>query len=116
MLFEGWGIRFEPNGWTGHPFNALNNINGINGDSNSDGGLGIFRLINPGVTRLQEAYVRKVIDTVNDLDNVLYEISNENQPEANTLAGLFHSLHPPIRAEQAQAASGRHDLHGLWRR
>jgi hypothetical protein len=30
------------------------------------------------VTRLQEAYVRKVIDAVNDLDNVLYEISNES--------------------------------------
>jgi hypothetical protein len=30
------------------------------------------------VTALQEAYVRKVIDTLNDLDNVLYEISNES--------------------------------------
>jgi hypothetical protein len=29
------------------------------------------------VTQLQETYVRKVIDTVNDLDNVLYEIANE---------------------------------------
>ena len=32
---------------------------------------------------MQEAYVRKVIDTVNDLDNVLYEISNENHPASN---------------------------------
>lgn len=31
----------------------------------------------PAVTRLQEAYARKVIDTLNDLDNVLYEITNE---------------------------------------
>jgi hypothetical protein len=29
------------------------------------------------VLELQEAYVRKVIDTVNDLDNVLYEVANE---------------------------------------
>ncbi len=29
------------------------------------------------VLALQEAYVRKVIDTVNDLDNVLYEVCNE---------------------------------------
>ncbi|MCI0540533.1 MAG: hypothetical protein L0Z50_35480, partial [Verrucomicrobiales bacterium] len=28
--------------------------------------------------RLQEAYVRQVIDTVGDLDNVLYEIANES--------------------------------------
>lgn len=32
----------------------------------------------PAVTRLQEAYVRKVLDTLSDLDNVLYEISNES--------------------------------------
>jgi len=28
--------------------------------------------------KVQEDYVRKVVDTVNDLDNVLYEISNED--------------------------------------
>jgi len=33
----------------------------------------------PAVTRLQEAYARKVVDIVNDLDNVLYEISNESE-------------------------------------
>ena len=32
------------------------------------------------VLELQEAYVRKVIDTVTDLDNVLYEICNEAGP------------------------------------
>jgi hypothetical protein len=31
----------------------------------------------PAITRLQEAYIRKVVDTVNDLDNVLYEVTNE---------------------------------------
>ena len=30
------------------------------------------------ITAIQEAYAKKVIDTVNDLDNVLYEISNES--------------------------------------
>jgi len=32
------------------------------------------------VLALQEAYVRKVVDTVNDLDNVLYETCNEAGP------------------------------------
>jgi hypothetical protein len=32
----------------------------------------------PAVTERQETYVRKVIDTLNDLDNVLYEITNES--------------------------------------
>jgi len=81
MLFEGWGVQFSPGAWEGHPFNRDNNVNGINGDLNSDSkGLEIHTLANPAITALQEAYVRKVIDTVNDLDNVLYEISNENHP------------------------------------
>jgi hypothetical protein len=32
----------------------------------------------PEVTRFQAAYVRHLIDAVNDLDNVLYEITNES--------------------------------------
>jgi hypothetical protein len=79
MLFEGWGLRFVPNGWKTHPFNPRNNVNGVGGSLNHDGkGLEIYTLASPVVTRLQEAYVRKVIDTVNDLDNVLYEICNES--------------------------------------
>ena len=81
MLFEGWGLQFVADGWKGHPFHPDNNINGINGDTNGDGkGLEVHELVNPAVTAIQEAYVRKVIDTVNNLDNVLYEISNENHP------------------------------------
>ncbi len=61
-----------------HPFNEANNINGIDGDPDNDGeGKEVHTLQVPAVTRLQEAYVRKVIDTLNDLDNVLYEITNE---------------------------------------
>ena len=81
MLFEGWGLQFSPGAWEGHPFHPQNNINGIDGDLNKDGkGIEIHTLADGAVTALQEAYVRKVIDTVNDLDNVLYEISNENHP------------------------------------
>jgi len=81
MLFEGWAMQFSSGAWEGHPFHKQNNINGINGDQNEDGkGLEFHTLANPEVTALQEAYVRKVIDTVNDFDNVLYEISNENHP------------------------------------
>jgi len=81
MLFEGGGLQFMPDGWKAHPFHPANNVNGLDGDLNGDGkGLEIHTLAAPKITALQEAYVRKVIDTVNDLDNVLYEISNENHP------------------------------------
>ncbi len=81
MLFEGWGLHAsnEPWCWDGHPFNAANNVNGIDGDTDGDGrGIEIQTLADPAVTAVQEAYVRKVIDTVGDLDNVLYEIVNES--------------------------------------
>ena len=81
MLFEGWGPQFSPGAWKGHPFNPKNNINGIDADTNGDGkGLEVHELGNRAVTAIQEAYIRKVIDTVNEFDNVLYEISNENHP------------------------------------
>ncbi len=84
MLFEGWWLgpadASAPDSWQYHPFHASNNVNGINGDANGDGkGDEINTLQVPTVLNLQKAYVRKVIDTVNDLDNVLYEIANETQ-------------------------------------
>ena len=81
MLFEGHGLHASqaPWCWNGHPLNAENNVNGINGDPDGDGrGLETHTLEIPAIAALQKAYVRKVIDTVNGLDNVLYEIANES--------------------------------------
>jgi Family of unknown function (DUF6298) len=81
MLFEGWQVQFQAKEWrwASHPFNPANNVNGVNGDVNGDGvGLEVHTLANRRVTAIQEAYVRKVIDTVNTFDNVLYEIANES--------------------------------------
>ena len=81
MLFEGWGVQHAPDAWNHHPFHRPNNVNDIEADTNGDGkGLETHELGNPKTLAIQEAYVRKVIDSVSDLDNVLYEISNENHP------------------------------------
>ena len=81
MLFEGWGLQFAPGAWEHHPFHPDNNVNGLDGDTDGDGkGLEVHELADPKVTAIQEAYVRRVIEAVGDLDNVLYEISNENHP------------------------------------
>jgi hypothetical protein len=84
MLFDGWSVANDKGGyhknnpWKGHPFNAQNNVNGINGDPKGhNDGLNTQDLSVPAITQIQEAYVQKVIDTVSDLDNVLYEIDNE---------------------------------------
>jgi hypothetical protein len=89
MLFSGWSVARSKGGynrsnpWHGHPFNYANNVNGIDGDLNGDdSGEETHELLIPAVTALQENYVRKVIDTVNDLDNVLYEVSDESHSKS----------------------------------
>ena len=64
--------------WLGHPFNVNNNVNGLDGDPTNQGnGLDTETLIIPAVTGYQEAYVRHVIDALNDLDNIIWEVATE---------------------------------------
>jgi hypothetical protein len=95
MLFQGFSVGKHTgapqNPWRGHPMNPANNVNGINGDPNNDGsGSETHTLAIPAVTAIQEAYVRRVIDAVNDLDNVLYEICNESDPDG--VAWQYHMI------------------------
>lgn len=81
MLFEGWEIQFS-DAWNNHPFHAANNVNSVEADRDGDGFALEYNMLGADaagrrVLELQEAYVRQVIDSVNDLDNVLYEICNE---------------------------------------
>jgi hypothetical protein len=60
--------------WSGHPYNRQNNVNGIDGDKNRDS---VVDLDEPAIRELHAAYLKKIVDTVDDLDNVLYEVINE---------------------------------------
>jgi hypothetical protein len=92
MLFEGHALQFDNENIKYHPFHPNNNINNINGDPNGDGKTQeTHTLTIPAVTAIQEAYVRKLIDTVNDLDNVLYEITNESSGDYST-AWQYHMI------------------------
>ena len=67
MLFQGWSVCSK-RVWQGHPFNASNNINGVNGDLNNDGYDDVFlynastgawrKGINDGAGHFQFAAVR----------------------------------------------------------
>ena len=95
MLFQGFSLveKGHNDPWKGHPLNAANNINGIDGDPGREGkGLEVRNLAYPAITAFQEAYVRKVIDTVNDLDNVLYEITNEDDGTPEDIAWQYHII------------------------
>lgn len=80
MLFQGWSGCCEASipDWPRHAMNKNNNVNGIDGDP--DGvtyGKKVHSLENPKIVGFQEMYVKKMIDTLNGYDNLIWEIGNE---------------------------------------
>jgi hypothetical protein len=77
MLFDGWALHLSPapDHVEGHPFHAANNVNGVGIGSILD-----YQVLplDPRVQALQEAYIRKVVDTLHDLPNLLWEVANES--------------------------------------
>jgi len=60
--------------WVAHPYNGANNINRFDAEK---AGTSTVDLNRPDVREMQAKYMQKIIDTVADLDNVLYEVINE---------------------------------------
>ena len=88
MLFHSFGweknLRIPNNdSWSWHPFAAGNNVNGVDADHNADGQGREMGERDNAVYERELAYVRQVLDTVRDLDNVLIEICNECYDGAN---------------------------------
>jgi hypothetical protein len=83
MLFQGWSLAVNRRGldpWVVHPFNGENNVSGVDVPYtgwDDEEHASLHSMHNPEVLAHQAAYLHKVIDTVNDLDNVLYEVINE---------------------------------------
>jgi hypothetical protein len=85
-LFDGWDLANAYNAVDGgFPPGTGNNVNGLTTDPAR-----AQTLDDPAALRVQEAYVRKVIDTVNDQDNVLYEIANETN--ASGVTWQYHMI------------------------
>jgi hypothetical protein len=74
MLFAGFEWQFETGPKDGNPFESTNNINSLSCPATCPTDIS---LMPKEVWSYEQAYIRKVIDRVNDLDNVLYEVSNE---------------------------------------
>jgi hypothetical protein len=82
MLFEAWTIKEsgpKTDPWIHHPMNPANNVNGVTDNPVVENGRAwnVFSLNCPQILAWQKEYVRKVVDTLNDLDHVLWEICNE---------------------------------------
>jgi hypothetical protein len=78
-LFTGEFLNLFRCSSDGYPFTGANNINGIDdGYVSGPKGMASMTMTAPNdTTRLQDAYVEKVIDTLNDLPNVLWAVSEE---------------------------------------
>jgi hypothetical protein len=91
-LFDGLGLAANRCANDGYPFSVGNNVNGI-----SDGGgtNSMTMTAANAITNYQDAYAQKVIDTLNDLPNVLWEVSEEAPDNStwwqNHMISLIHT-------------------------
>ncbi len=97
VTMDAWMLK-HPHLWQLHAFHRDNNVNGADGDprqtgTGTDSRKGFCSLGNPKALEFQKAYLRKLVDTLNDFDNVLIEIANENfysQPWELRLCEFVH--------------------------
>jgi hypothetical protein len=79
QLFDGLQLTSSRCRNDGYPLTRTNNVNGVDdGYRGGQTGVNSFTMTATNVVvGYQEAYVKKVIDTLNDLPNVLWEVSEE---------------------------------------
>jgi hypothetical protein len=108
-----------------NPFLLANNVNNINcdtgeGQANIDGNCEELQTLLSGVNganilAIQDAYARKVIDTLNDIDSIIWEITNESQNGTSwgNLNSLAWTNHMTDLVHNYEATGGR-KTHLVW--
>lgn len=84
-LFTGEFLNIFRCATDGYPFTGTNNVNGVDDGYRGDSkrGIGAVTMTAPNdITKFQDLYVEKVIDTLNDLPNVLWIVSEEAPPNS----------------------------------
>lgn len=78
-LFTGEWLNTYRCSTDGYPFTGANNIKGLDDgySSGTSGAASMTMTAANSITAIQDAYVEKVIDTLNDLPNVLWVVSEE---------------------------------------
>ena len=83
-LFTGEFLNLYRCADDGYPFTGANNINGVD-DAYKNGrrAIGAVTMTAPNaITRYQDLFVDKMVDTLNDLPNVLWIVSEEAPPQS----------------------------------
>lgn len=107
MLFSGGHLQYFDYS-IGNPFMVSNNINGVTCDANANGLCEeSHTLSNATIVNYEKAYLRRVIDTLNDIDNFVFEVSNEDQFDST----LWHEM---VLAYVAEYEATKSKQHLLW--
>ncbi len=77
VMFFGSLIAMSTSGWSNMAWNPNNNINPELADAFSTTDGNTFYTTDPGALAIQHQFVNKMIDSLNDLDNIIWEIGNE---------------------------------------
>ncbi|RJP22056.1 MAG: hypothetical protein C4527_22255 [Candidatus Omnitrophota bacterium] len=64
---------YNPSLWTFSPMNAQNNVNGVGIVSSTEA----YAMKEPALQNAQDTLVRKLVEEMNEFDNLFYEICNE---------------------------------------
>jgi len=86
---------YEDQMWNLSPMNAANNINGIGTMKRTE----VYTLKYPDLLAVQDAMVQKIVEELNDFDNVYYEICNEPYFGGVTLEWQNHIAEVIVKTE-----------------
>jgi hypothetical protein len=92
-LFDGNQLTSARCSTDGYPFTGTNNVNGVD-DGYTGGASGtnsVTMTAANAISGYQDSYVKKVLDTLNDLPNVIYEVSEE-QPAGSATWWFPHVI------------------------
>jgi hypothetical protein len=103
-----------------NPFLEANNVNSISCDVNSNGNCEELMTLESGanganIRAFQDAFIRKLVETLNDIDPLIWEIANEGQNGStygttNSLAWQNHVAD----VITAYEATGGRQVHPVW--
>ncbi len=83
-LFDRCGLSVsDRRAWANNPYNAERNVNGLL-EGPKDGYPPFCHTTGP-IAKINAAFIRKVVETIGDRDNVIYEIMNEPYPQLGPL-------------------------------
>lgn len=95
MLFDGFTLQ-TANGFNesggGFPHQSGNNINSVDVVGGTHEGVAYNTLVDSAVTARQDLLIEKAVVTVNDCDNVLWEVANEPAKSSATVAWENHVI------------------------